>query len=79
MRKICSLLMCLSVGISLYAETIKVTGSVLDDKTMETLIGVSILEEGTTNGIITDLDGNFTITVQEGAKLQFSYVGYVTK
>ena len=70
--------MCLSMAVSLFAEAQKVTGNVQDAKTGETLIGVSILEVGTTNGIITDLDGNFTLTVQEGAKLQLSYVGYQT-
>lgn len=76
MRKIIPLFLCLFAAVSLFAETQKVSGSVIDAKTGEALIGVSILEEGTTNGIITDLDGNFTIAVQEGAKLQLSYVGY---
>ena len=79
MRKICTLSMCLLMAFSLYAETLKVSGSVLDAKTQETLIGVSVLEIGTTNGIITDLDGNFTITVQDSAKIQLSYVGYITQ
>ena len=79
MRKIIPLFLCLFVAVSLFAETQKVSGSVIDAKTGEALIGVSILEEGTTNGIITDLDGNFTIAVQEGAKLQLSYVGYQTQ
>lgn len=79
MRKIIPLFLCLFAAVSLFAETQKVSGSVIDAKTGEALIGVSILEEGTTNGIITDLDGNFTIAVQEGAKLQLSYVGYQTQ
>ena len=79
MRKIITLSLCLFAAVSLFAETQKVSGSVIDAKTGEALIGVSILEEGTTNGIITDLDGNFTISVQEGAKLQLSYVGYQTQ
>ena len=79
MRKIITLSLCLFAAISLFAQAQKVSGSVIDAKTGEALIGVSILEEGTTNGIITDLDGNFTISVQEGAKLQLSYVGYQTQ
>ena len=78
MRKIISLLLCLCAGVSLYAQAQKVTGTVHDAKTGEELIGVSVLEVGTTNGIITDLDGNFTISVQPGARLQLSYVGYQT-
>ena len=78
MRKLLSLCMCLMAAVSLFAEAQKVTGSVIDMKTHEPLIGVSILETGTTNGNITDLDGNFTISVEAGATLQLSYVGYKT-
>ena len=78
MKKTISLLVCLVLSGALMAQQ-KVSGTVLDAKTGETLIGVSILELGTTNGIVTDLDGNFTIPVQEGAVLQLSYVGYKTQ
>ena len=53
----------------------KVSGTVLD-ATGEPLIGVSVLEAGTNNGVVTDFDGNFTLTVKQGAKITFSYVGY---
>ena len=53
----------------------KVSGPVLD-ATGEPLIGVSVLEAGTNNGVVTDFDGNFTLTVKQGAKITFSYVGY---
>ena len=53
----------------------KVSGTVLD-ATGEPLIGVSVLEAGTSNGVVTDFDGNFTLTVKQGAKITFSYVGY---
>ena len=76
MRKIITLLMCLGMACVLHAQAQKVTGMVLDAKTGEPLIGVSVLEVGTTNGIITDLDGHFTLSVQPNAKLQLSYVGY---
>ena len=42
----------------------------------EPLIGVSVQEKGTSNGAITDLDGNFTLNVKQNAILIFSYVGY---
>ena len=48
----------------------KVSGSVLD-AAGEPLIGVSVLEEGTTNGFVTDFEGNFTLTVKQGAQLAF--------
>ena len=78
MRKIITLMTCLTMAFSLFAEAQKVTGTVQDAKTGELLIGVSVVEAGTSNGIVTDLDGNFTLTVSENAKLQLSYVGYQT-
>lgn len=51
-------------------------GGVIVDETGEPIIGASILEKGTTNGTITDFDGNFTLDVAEGATLEISYVGY---
>nr|WP_320059404.1 TonB-dependent receptor [uncultured Bacteroides sp.] len=53
----------------------KINGNVVDENG-EALIGVSILVKGTTNGIITDLDGNFTLDVPADATLIVSYVGY---
>ena len=56
----------------------KVSGTVLD-ATGEPLIGVSVLEAGTSNGVVTDFDGNFTLTVKQGANLVVSYIGYVSQ
>ena len=78
MRKIIPFVLCLFAAGSLFAQAQKVTGSVRDAKTGEELIGVSVLEAGTTNGNTTDLDGNFTLNVTPGATLQLSYVGYKT-
>lgn len=72
MLVVCAITMCFS---SLWAETIKVSGTVTSASDGEPLIGVSILQVGTTNGTITDIDGNYTITVEMGAMLKFSYVG----
>ncbi len=55
------------------------TGVIVDEKTGEPVIGASVLEEGTTNGTITDFDGNFQLNVASGAKLVISYVGYKTQ
>ena len=53
----------------------QITGRIIDS-TGEPLIGVSILEKGTTNGTITDWDGNYTLNVAADATLVFSYIGY---
>ena len=55
------------------------TGVVVDAATGEPIIGASVLEEGTSNGTITDFDGNFQLNVASGAKLVISYVGYKTQ
>lgn len=67
----------LMVVTTVFAQ-ITVQGTVLDDANNEPIIGASILEVGTTNGTITDWDGNFNLTVQSGANLQISYMGYKT-
>ena len=56
-------------------QTIAVTGVVLDASD-EPIIGASVVEKGTTNGGITDINGRFTLNVRAGAILKISYVGY---
>ena len=65
------LLFCSSVVL---AQT-TVSGTIVD-AAGEPIIGASVLEEGTSNGTITDFDGNFTLDVSDGAQLNISYVGY---
>lgn len=65
----------LFVFIGVSAQTKTLTGTV-KDANQEPLIGVSIVEKGTSNGTITDLDGNFSIKVNPKSSLVFSYVGY---
>ena len=67
-------LLCMVTTI-MYAQTIVATGQVVD-QTGETIIGATVMEKGTTNGAITDFDGNFTITVKKGATLVVSYIGF---
>ena len=68
----------MSFGLYATAQTtMEVSGTVKDDQG-ETVIGASVLEEGTTNGAVTDIDGNFKLKVKEGAKIRISYVGYNT-
>ena len=67
----------LCISITTWAQT-TVSGVVLDDTDM-TLIGVNVMEKGTTNGTITDFDGKFTLSVKNTkAVLVFSYIGYQT-
>ena len=69
------LLICLPFSL-VQAQTVKVNGRVTDDLN-EPMIGVSIVEKGTANGCITDIDGNYTLNVKQGATLVYSYIGYV--
>ena len=61
---------------ALFAQN-KVSGTVTDN--VGPVIGASVMEKGTNNGAITDLDGNYTITVRPGATLVFSSIGYATQ
>ena len=70
-------LLCM-VSTILYAQKIEASGTVVD-QTGETIIGATIMEKGTTNGTITDFDGNFKINVNSGAKLVISYIGFITQ
>ena len=75
-RLFLSLLTLLSCTI-MYAQT-EITGTVID-ATGETVIGATVTEKGTSNGTITDFDGNFKIKVNEGATLVFTFIGYQTQ
>lgn len=55
-----------------------VTGRV-QSKSGEPLIGVNVIEKGTTNGTVTDLDGNFSLRTEKGKTLVFSYIGFVAQ
>lgn len=56
----------------------QIKGKVVD-AAGEIVIGANVLEKGTTNGVITDIDGNFVLNVSSGATLEISYIGYVTQ
>ncbi|WP_020535378.1 SusC/RagA family TonB-linked outer membrane protein [Lewinella cohaerens] len=62
--------------VPLLAQDISVTGTVTDDADGQPLIGVNILVEGTATGTITDLDGNYRLSVPADATLVFSYTGF---
>lgn len=71
------ILLCL-IPIWAFAQTVTVKG-IVKDGMGEPVIGASVIETGTTNGMITDLDGNFTIKVPANANLTISFVGYQTQ
>ena len=71
------LLLCL-IPLCSIAQNIMVKG-IVKDNFGEPVIGANVTEKGTTNGMITDLDGNFSLTVQKNATLVISYIGYVTQ
>ena len=66
--------MLILVSTIMYAQT-EITGTVVDG-TGEPIIGATVMEKGTSNGAITDLDGNFKLKVAAGQTLVFSYIGF---
>ena len=69
-------LVVMSIAFILNAQDITVTGKISDAEEGEYLPGVTILEKGTVNGTVTDIDGNYTLKVPQGAILVFSFIGY---
>lgn len=75
-----SILLLLSISIGLSAQKGKIRGTIIEDATGQPLIGCSVIIEGTTNGSITDFDGNFSITAEPGTyNLVSSYVSFATQ
>ena len=75
-RTILSATLLFIMAIMAQAQNITVHGKVLSKSGGEPLIGASVLCESTQTGASTDIDGNFTISVPEGATLKFSYIGF---
>lgn len=74
LRLLCLLCM---IPIGVFAQQITVKG-VVKDSAGEAVIGASVVQKGTTNGIVTDFEGNFEISVPADAILSISFVGYKT-
>ena len=73
---LCLMLLC---TLNAVAQQLNVTGNV-KDALGEYIIGASVLVKGTTNGTITDIDGNFSVSgVEKGSVLEISYIGYVSQ
>ena len=78
-QRLSTLLALLVIGTACaLAQTMKISGTVTDEMG-EPLIGVSVVEKGTSKGGITDFDGKYVIEVSSGATISFSYIGYVTQ
>lgn len=62
--------------LSVWGQNATITGKVVDPKG-ESLVGVSVLEQGTTNGTVTDMNGRYSIVIQkDSSPLRFSYMGF---
>lgn len=68
------------VDVSSVMQNFRVTGKVTDAATGEALLGVNVVVQGTTQGVVTDLDGNYSLDLpNENSTLVFSFIGYVTQ
>ena len=74
-KDILLLMLCLFCSIGAMAQTKTITG-VVSDAAGEPIIGASVVEVGTTNGVITDISGKFTLMVDPNGKIKVSFVGY---
>jgi len=82
---ITTMIICLICCISTYSNTlsaqdkITVSGKVSEKGTSEEIIGATVVEKGTTNATVTDINGDYTITVNKNAVLVFSFIGYMSQ
>lgn len=75
MKKLLFIFFCLFASVEfIYSQNITVTGTVVDQTGLE-VVGASVIQKGTTNGIATDIDGKFSLTVPENSTLVISLVG----
>lgn len=79
MKKLLPVLTLLLLSGVLFAQKMEVTGKVITEEDPNGLTGVTVLEVGTSNGTITDADGNYFIMVERGAVLKFSFVGLLDR
>lgn len=67
------------LSLSIWAQSMTVTGVVMAQDEPDPVIGANVMIKGTTNGTITDFDGNFSIQAKAGDVLQISFMGYKTQ
>lgn len=75
-RSLTTLLLFIFVSMTIYAQKTNITGVVKDANTGEPILGANILEKGTTNGTITNFDGEFSLSVANNATIVVKYIGY---
>ena len=80
MKRILSfvVMLILGAGIAFAQGNITVSGTILDEQNLP-MIGVGVVQQGTTNGTTTNVDGKYTVTVPRGANIEYSFVGYATQ
>ncbi len=66
---------CVLFWCTVYSQNVTLRGTVKDANNLP-LIGVNVVEKGTTNGTVTDINGNYTLSAPSGATIVFSYIGY---
>ena len=74
-----SLVFMLCFTVTAYGQTKTVKGQVISSEDNQPLPGVAVLERGTTNGTVTDIDGNYTIKVPDDATIVVSFIGFATQ
>ncbi|WP_010663702.1 SusC/RagA family TonB-linked outer membrane protein [Marinilabilia salmonicolor] len=78
MRKTLGILFLMMWTTLLFAQEVTVTGKVTSQSDGDPIPGVSVVQKGTTNGTITDVDGNYSLTLPEGETIAFSFIGMET-
>lgn len=72
------MLLAFIMSVTAFAQEKRFSGTIVDEQG-EPIIGASIVQKGTTNGAVSDLDGNFSISVDPSATLVISYIGYTSQ
>ena len=67
------------ISVQVYAQDVKVSGTVIAEADKFPIIGANIVVKGTTIGTVTDIDGNFSIEADPNSVLNISYIGYLSK
>lgn len=78
-RKMCLWLGAFLMVQTIWAQQISIRGTVISGTDSYPVIGASVVQKGTTNGTITDMDGNFALDVPQGSTITISYVGFVSQ
>ncbi len=78
-EKLFLLLLALFAPIALFGQNNAMISGTITDELHEPVIGASVVEKGTTNGTVTDIDGNYSLSTSPNAILVISYIGYASQ